>query len=53
MRFDINLVVTVDPEANFLEAYGNHAEVVGEIVQDSLYDIDDMIVIYCEVKDAK
>ena len=36
---------------NFLEAFGNNAEVIAEQIQYALYDIDDIRVIDCEVMD--
>jgi len=50
MRFELNIIIKVDPSANFLETFGNNAEVISELVQGSLYDIDDIIVEECEVK---
>lgn len=53
MRYDIHVVLEVDPDANFLEVYSDNIEVIAELVTDALYDIDDTIVIDCEVKNAK
>jgi hypothetical protein len=50
MRFELNITIKVDPSANFLETFGNNAEVISELVQGSLYDIDDIVVEECEVK---
>jgi hypothetical protein len=50
MRFELNITIKVDPDANFLETFGDNTEVVSELVQASLYDIDDIIVEECEVK---
>jgi hypothetical protein len=50
MRFELNITIKVDPDANFLETFGDNTEVVSELVQASLYDIDDIIVEDCEVK---
>ena len=49
MIFQVNLTVVVDKEANFLEAFGNNAEVIAEQIQYALYVIDDIRVIECEV----
>ncbi len=49
MIFQVNLTVVVDEAANFLEAFGNNAEVIAEQIQYALYDIDDIRVIECEV----
>mgnify|MGYP000529582676 CR=1 FL=1 len=46
MRFELNIVIKVDPSANFLETFGNNAEVISELVQGSLYDIDDICLLY-------
>jgi|TARA_R110000803_G_scaffold60685_2_gene120057 hypothetical protein len=53
MRFEINLIISVDKSANFLEAFGNNTEVISEQIQYALYDIDDIKVIECEVIDDK
>ncbi len=51
MQFELNLTIKVDPKANFLEVDRNYnLAVVGEVIQDCLYDIDDIKVIDCEVK---
>lgn len=51
MWFELNLIIKVDPVANFLEVDPNHnLAVIGEVIQDHLYDIDDIKVIECEVK---
>ena len=49
MIFSINLVISVDEDANFLEAFGNNVEVIAEQVQYALFDIDDIKVLECEV----
>jgi hypothetical protein len=53
MKFEINILIEVDPDANFLETYGDNTDVVSELIQDSLYDIDDIVVLDCEVKNDK
>ena len=50
MKFEINIVLEVDPEANFLETFGDNTEVLSELVQNYLYDIDDVTILDCEVK---
>ena len=50
MKFEINIVLEVDPEANFLETFGDNTEVISELVQNYLYDIDDVTILDCEVK---
>jgi|TARA_R110002126_G_scaffold162462_2_gene310430 hypothetical protein len=53
MEFEITLKIIVDPDANFLETFGNNSDVIMELVQASLYDIDDIIVEECEVRRDK
>lgn len=50
MKFEINITLKVDPDANFLETYGDNTEVISELVQNYLYDIDDVMILDCEVK---
>tara|TARA_B110000259_G_scaffold179905_1_gene219974 strand:+ start:770 stop:931 length:162 start_codon:yes stop_codon:yes gene_type:complete len=47
--FEINLTISVDKSANFLEAFGNNVDVISEQIQYALYDIDDIKVLDCEV----
>ena len=49
MIFEINLTISVDESANFLEAFGNNVDVISEQIQYALYDIDDIKVLDCEV----
>jgi hypothetical protein len=51
--FEINLIILVDKDANFLEAFGNNVDVISEQIQYALYDIDDIQVIDCEVINDK
>ena len=45
MRYEVTIIIHVDEEANFLEVDdNNNLQVVGEIVHDSLYDLDDITV---------
>ena len=53
MRFNIDITICVDPDANFLETFGDNTEVISEILQSYLYDLDDIIVEDCEVKHDK
>ena len=53
MRFEINILLEVDPDANFLETFGDNTEVLSELVQNYLYDIDDITILDCEVKNDK
>lgn len=51
MLYEINLIIRVDPKANFLEVDPKYnLAVLGEVIQDHLYDIDDINVTDCEVK---
>ena len=51
MQFELNLTIEVDPKANFLEVdHDYNLAVIGEVIQDHLYDIDDIQVTECEVK---
>ena len=50
MKFEIHITLQVDPDANFLETYGDNTDVISELVQDSIYDIDDVKILDCEVK---
>ena len=51
MLYEINLIIKVDPSANFLEVDTKYnLAVLGEVIQDHLYDIDDINVTDCEVK---
>lgn len=50
MKFNINLTIDIDPDANFLEVdrkatLGN----ISEIIHDALYDIDDLEVVELDV----
>ena len=50
MRFECRLVITVDPEANFLEVDRVEMErVLEEILSVAVYDIDDVVLDQCEV----
>ena len=53
MRFELSLKIKVDPEANFLETFGYNSDVIKELIEASLYDIDDVIVEECEVKNVE
>jgi hypothetical protein len=53
MRFDIEITIQVDPDANFLETFGDNTSVISEIIQSYLYDLDDITVENCEVTNAK
>lgn len=50
MRFESRLILTVDPEANFIEADMSEMErVLQELLSVAVYDIDDIVLEECEV----
>lgn len=54
MRFEARLVLTVDPEANFIEVDMAEMErVVEELLTAAIYDIDDVILEECEIEDVE
>ena len=50
MAYEINITIQVDKDANFLEISGDNCDVIKELITLSLYDIDDINVTDCEVK---
>lgn len=51
MLFEVSITIKVDPSANFLEVDPNYnLSVIGEVIEDCLYDVDDITIIDCEVK---
>lgn len=50
MKFEIHMVLEVDPDANFLETFGDNREVISEMMNDLIYDLDDVKIIQCEVE---
>lgn len=44
------MVLEVDPDANFLETFGDNREVISEMMNDLIYDLDDVKIIQCEVE---
>jgi hypothetical protein len=53
MKFEVRLVISVDPEANFIEADLEDMErVMKEIVSSAMYDVDDVLVEECEVEEC-
>lgn len=53
MRFEARLVLTIDPDANFIEADMAEMErVIQELLSTAIYDIDDVILEECEVEDV-
>jgi hypothetical protein len=48
--YEVVLKIRVDPDANFLEVDGvNNSQVLKELILNSVYDIDDIDVVKCEV----
>lgn len=53
MKFEVRLSLTVDPDANFIEADLSEMErVIGELISMAIYDIDDVILEECEVEEC-
>jgi HJR/Mrr/RecB family endonuclease len=53
MKFEARLVLTVDPDANFIEADLSEMErVIEELLSIAIYDIDDVILEECEVEEC-
>jgi hypothetical protein len=50
MKFEVHMVLEVDPDANFLETFGDNREVISEMMNDLIYDLDDVKIIQCEVE---
>lgn len=53
MQFEINIRLKVDPDANFLETFGDNREVMSDLIYNLFYDIDDTTILDCEVKNDK
>ena len=50
MKYEVILNIKVDPSANFLEVDDvESSRVVLEVIQDVLYDLDDITIGRCEV----
>jgi hypothetical protein len=53
MKFEVRLNLTVDPDANFIEADLSEMErVIEELISIAIYDIDDVILEECEVEEC-
>ena len=53
MKFEVRLSLTVDPDANFIEADLSEMErVIQELISVAIYDIDDVILEECEVEEC-
>ena len=49
MEFEINVLLWVDPDANFIDADEDFSFSVEQMIRDVLYDVDDVKVKDCEV----
>tara|TARA_R110002020_G_scaffold191744_2_gene391676 strand:- start:2552 stop:2740 length:189 start_codon:yes stop_codon:yes gene_type:complete len=47
--YEVTLTILVDRDSNFLEISGDNCHVIKELIEDALYDIDDITVNKCEV----
>jgi hypothetical protein len=51
LRYEVTVNIKVEPDANFFESDPRYnLNVIQELIQDVLYDLDDITVINCEVK---
>ena len=50
MLFEITMLIELDPEANFI-ASDSISRSLEEILQDTIYDVDDLEVVEIEVKE--
>ena len=50
MLFEVTMLIELDPEANFI-ASDSIERSLEEILQDTIYDIDDIEVVEIEVKE--
>ena len=50
MEYEIEIKIKVDKNANFLEVdIKNNVEVIKQLTLNSMYDIDDITILRCEV----
>ena len=49
MKYQVNMVIEVDKDANFLECLGDDKTILQELISVQLYDLDDIHVIEIEV----
>jgi|TARA_R100000951_G_scaffold21442_1_gene17857 hypothetical protein len=50
-RYEVTVNIKVEPDANFFESDPRYnLNVIQELIQDILYDLDDITVTNCEVK---
>ena len=50
MLFEVTMLIELDPEANFIASDSIEMS-LEEILQDTIYDIDDIEIVEIEVKD--
>ena len=51
MNIEVNLNLTVDPEANFIECYEEATlEVLMDMIKSAFHDIDDVQLTYIELE---
>lgn len=50
MLFEVTMLIELDPEANFI-ASDSISRSLEEILQDTIYDVDDLEVVEIEVKE--
>ena len=50
MLFEVTMLIELDPEANFI-ASDSISRSLEEILQDTIYDVDDLEVLEIEVKE--
>lgn len=52
LKYNLNLSISVDPEASFLEAdRGTNLEVLRDLIYNAIYDIDDIKIHDLEVEE--
>ncbi len=50
MKYNIELCIKVDPSASFLESdQETNLDVIKDLIFNTLYDIDDIVITYLEV----
>lgn len=53
MQFEIRITLSVDSDANFIEADAlETSRVIKDLVETAIYDIDDVIIEECEVEEC-
>ena len=50
MLFEVTMLIELDPEANFI-ASDSISRSLEEIIQDTIYDVDDLEIVEIEVKE--